>query len=188
MSQLCAKKPPVVEDLLMAMLTVVLLMLQVEGGAAEIYSAILADTRTVNEAVIVIESVSLEIPLIAPAGNASWRAQFQGWPPEFMAVLEGRTRAPAVGPFAREEVPTGARLILRSKIDAVFQSPNPIAGWSQLEQAIGARTWQAFSRPVLTADGLQAFSLRRTPLWKSLRARQVLLVEPKKQERQVADH
>ena len=102
-----------------------------------------------------IEFDSLEIPLISGATNASWLAEFHGWPPELMAVLKGNDPDPAVGPFAPAEVPTGARLIRRSEINAMF-SPDPSSGWSRLQQATGARSWQAFSRPVLSADGLQA--------------------------------
>jgi hypothetical protein len=142
-------------ELPMTMLAVVSLMLQIDARAPEMYSVILDDTRTFKDAVIVIESVSLEIPTIWRTTNTSCLGQFHGWPAELMAVLEGNDRAPTVGPFAQEEVPTGARLIPRSEIHAVF-SPDPLSGWSRLEQAIGARTWQAFSRPVLSADGLQA--------------------------------
>jgi hypothetical protein len=139
----------------MTILATMLLMLQIESRAAEMYSVILGQAETIKERVIVIESVSLGIPRISGASNASWRAQFDGWPAELMAVLEGSVQASAVGPFEQEEIPKGARLILRSAIDAVF-TPDPPAGWSRLEQVIGARTWQGFSRPVLSADGLQA--------------------------------
>ena len=46
----------------MTMLAVVLLMLQIDGRAPEMYSVILDATRTSKDAVIVIESDSLEIP------------------------------------------------------------------------------------------------------------------------------
>jgi hypothetical protein len=139
----------------MTMLAVVLLTLQIESRAPETYSVILEHTRTFDDAVIVIESDSLEIPLISAAASASWRAAFRAWPTEFMAVLEGRDRAPTRGRFAPEEVPTGARLIPRSEIEAMF-SADPTSGWQRFQQATGARTWQAFSRPVLSADGLHA--------------------------------
>lgn len=140
----------------MTILVAMLFVLQVESRVPDMYSAILTQTSTFKGPVIVIESVSLEILPISGASNASWRAQFDGWPAELMAVLEGRVEAPSVGPFEQKEVPTGARLISRSEIDAAFTRQDPSASWSRIEQVIGSRSWQAFSRPVLSADGLQA--------------------------------
>jgi hypothetical protein len=140
----------------MTILAAMLFMLQIESRAPEMYLAILAQTVTFKDPVMVIESVSLGIPRISGAANASWRTQFDSWPAELRAFLDGSGQAPAVGPFEQEEVPTRARLIRRSEIDAVFSPSDPLAGWSRIERVIGARTWQAFSRPVLSPDGLQA--------------------------------
>jgi hypothetical protein len=140
----------------MTIVAAMLFLLQIESRAPEMYSAILEQTKTFKDRVIVIESVSLAIPRITANSNTSWRAQFNGWPAELMAVLEGRGQAPAVGPFEQEEVPTGTRLILRSEIFAGFNPSDQLASWSRIERIIGAHTWQAFSRLVLSADGLQA--------------------------------
>lgn len=138
----------------MTLLTVALLAGHLQVATAEIYSVILA-TLSPSGKVIVIESDALGISRIFREANPSWRAQFNNWPAELLAVLEGTSSSPPPGPLSQADVPPGARLISRSRIHDIFRA-DPMNGWSQFRQVTGAPSWQGFSKPILTADGLHA--------------------------------
>ena len=142
-------------DLPMAPLTVLLLAGHLQVATAEIYSAVLATLSPSVGKVIVVESDALGISSIFRDANPSWSAQFNNWPAELLAVLEGKSSSPAPGPLSQADVPPGAQLISRSRIHEIFRADS-MNGWSQFRHLTGAPSWQGFSKPILTSDGHHA--------------------------------
>ena len=105
--------------------------------------------------VVVVQAVPLPLP--APSA-ADW--QWLGAGSDALRIAVERSRPLAVEPFVVEAFPPGTQLVPREEIEEQFRSAprgRPEDIWTAFSARYKAQSFQGFSRPVKSENGLDAF-------------------------------
>ena len=118
----------------------------------DLYTALLQNILHVP--VVTAAVVDASPMALTPLSDTDWR-MLGSLGPQLRAKVDRRRPGPPV-PFTTASFPPGTRVIAAEDIESVLTARPPAGGWFAFQERFKIHSFQAFSRAVVSDDGLDA--------------------------------